>query len=112
MSEAGSIETARYMWQNIYDESSDKNLKENAVIHLECLLVDQQVPQLEAIAAEFHRRYGVYPTSWRDMILVGALRSVPRDPTGTPYVLRPDGHVVVANWKKLPFIHAGIPGSS
>ena len=109
LSDAGSIETARYMWQNIYDESTDKNLKENAFIHLECLLVDQQIPQLESIVAEFRRRFGRSPSSWRELIAAGALRYVPRDPTGEPYFLRPDGHVVVANSTKLPFIHAGIP---
>jgi hypothetical protein len=112
LSDAGSIDTARYMWHNIYDESSDKNLKENAVIHLECLLVDQQIPQLESIVAEFRRRFGRNPASWRELIAVGALRSVPLDPTGAPYILHSDGNVTVANWNKLPFIHAGKPSNS
>ena len=112
LSDAGNIETARYMWQNIFDESNDKNLKENAAIHLQSLIVDQQVPQLEAIVAEFRRRYGRNPKSWWEMIDAGAFRTVPRDPTGEPYVLRPDGKVVVADPKKLPFIHAGKPNPS
>lgn len=109
LSDAGSIETARYMWQNIYNESTDKNLKQNAELHLACLAVDQAVPQIESIVAEYGRRFGQAPASWRDLIAAGALRSVPRDPTGEPYVLRSDGQVVVADWKKLPFIHAGRP---
>lgn len=112
LSDAGNIETARYMWQNIFDESSDKNLKENAAIHLQSLIVDQQVPQLESTVAEFRRRFGRNPTSWREFIDLGVFRTVPRDPTGEPYVLRQDGRVVVANPNKLPFIHAGKPNPS
>ena len=112
LSDAGNIETARYMWQNIFDESSDKNLKENAAVHLQSLIVDQQVPQLEAIVAEFRRRFGRNPTSWRELVDLGVFRTVPRDPTGEPYVLRQDGRVVVANPRKLPFIHAGKPNPS
>jgi hypothetical protein len=43
------------------------------------------------------------------MIISGALKSVPLDPTGRPYVLTSEGRVVVADVKKLPFINAGKP---
>lgn len=109
LSDAGNIETARYMWQNIYNESTDQSLRQNAELHLACLAVDQAVPQLEAILAEYRRRFGRNPASWRDLIAAGGLRSMPHDPTGDTYVLQSDGRVVVADPKKLPFIHAGIP---
>jgi len=109
LSDGGNIETARYMWQNIYNESTDKNLKQNAELHLASLAVDQAVPQLESIVAEYRRRFGRNPALWRDLIAAGALRRVPIDPTGAPYVLRSDGRVVVSDPKKLPFIRAGIP---
>lgn len=109
VSDAGNIETARYMWQNIYNESSDKNLKQNAELHLACLAVDQAIPQIESVVAEYRSRFGRNPASWRDLVAAGALRGVPIDPTGAPYLLRSDGRVVVSDPKKLPFIHAGIP---
>lgn len=109
LTDAGSLSTARYMWQNIYQESSDKSLKQNAELHLACILVDEEVPQLERIVADFRRRSGRNPTSWREMIISGALKSVPLDPTGRPYVLTSEGRVVVADVKKLPFINAGKP---
>jgi hypothetical protein len=105
LTDAGSDETARYLWQNIYDESSDKSLKQNAALHLACLVVDEEVPKLESIVAEFRTRFGRNPSSWRELIAAGALRSVPIDPTGEPYVLRNDGGVTVADEKKFPFIH-------
>jgi hypothetical protein len=109
LSDAGNIETARYMWQNIYNESSDRNLKQNAELHLMCLVVDQEVPQLESRVSEFRNRTGHTPASWRELIASGLLRTIPRDPTGADYVLRSDGHVVVADWKRLPFIEKGKP---
>jgi len=109
LTEAGNFETARYMWQNIYNESTDKNLKQNAELHVASLVVDQEVPKLESVASEFARHTGHNPSSWRDLIVAGWLRSIPVDPTGAPYVLRSDGHVVVADPKKLPFITRGKP---
>jgi hypothetical protein len=109
LTDAGSLSTARYMWQSIYEESSDKTLKQNAELHLACILVDEEVPQLDRIVAEFRRRSGRNPTSWRELIAAHALSSVPRDPTGRPYVLTSDGRVVVADIHKLPFINAGKP---
>jgi hypothetical protein len=109
LTDAGSLSTARYMWRSVYEESSDKSLKENAELHLACLLVDEEVPQLEKVVAEYRRRSGNNPDSWRDLIAAGALRSVPRDPAGRPYVLTSEGRIVVADIKKLPCINAGKP---
>ena len=109
LGDAGNLETARYMWQNIYNESTDKNLRQNAELHLASLVVDQEVPQLESLVSEFRARHGRNPSSWGELIASGILRAAPRDPTGAAYVLRNDGHVVVADWKKLPFIQKGKP---
>lgn len=106
LSDAGSDETARYLWQNIYDESTDTSLKQNAAVHLACLTVDQEIPQLEGLTAEYRRRFGHNPTTWRELSLAGALREIPLDPSGEPYVLRGDGTVTVADKKKFPFSRA------
>ena len=104
LTDAGSDETARYLWQNIYDESTDKSLKQNAALHLACLVVDEEVSKLDSVVAEFRHRFGRNPTSWRELIAAGALRSVPLDPMGEPYVLRSNGQVTVADEKKFPFL--------
>jgi len=109
LTDAGSIETARYMWQNIYNESTDESLKQNAELHLACLAVDEEIPKLESVLSEFHQYTGRNPSAWSDLISAGLLHAIPRDPTGAPYVLRGNGHVVVADMKKLPFIQKGKP---
>lgn len=110
LTDAGSLQTARYMWQNILNDATDKRLKENAELHLACLAVDEEVPKLEAIIGQFRTRFGRNPPSWQELISVGALRGVPLDPTGASYVLAKDGKVQVANPKKLPFITTGKSG--
>lgn len=109
LTNAGSLDTARFMWQSIYDQSTDKDIRRNAQLHLASLLVDQEVPQLESIIKRFKTKFGRYPTSWRELISSDALRGVPLDPTGQPYILRADGKVTVSDAKKLPFIHEGKP---
>jgi hypothetical protein len=104
LTDAGSDETARYLWQNIYDESTDKSLKQNAALHLACLVVDEEVSRLESVTAEFRKRFGRNPTSWRELVVVGALKSIPLDPSGEPYVLRSNAQVTVADEKKFPFL--------
>ena len=109
LTDAGSLETARFMWQSLYDQSTDKDLKRNAELHLACLVVDQEIPKLQSLVDEFQKRFGRTPSSWNEFIRLGALRGVPLDPLGEPYVLQSDGRVVVADFKKLPFIHEGKP---
>src|SRR5215468_8169546 len=100
LADAGNLETARYMWQNIYNETTDTNLRQNAELHLACLVVDEEVPQLESVVSEFRKRSGRTPSSLRELVVAGFLKGIPNDPTGAPYMLRNDGHVVVADWKK------------
>jgi tetratricopeptide (TPR) repeat protein len=106
--DAGSLDTASYMWQSLYNESNDKDIRRNAELHLACLLVDRQVPILESSVDSFRKRFGRNPNSWTEMSSTGVLRMVPRDPTGQPYLLR-DGRVIVSDPKKLPFIREGKP---
>jgi hypothetical protein len=108
LTDAGSLETARYMWQSLYDESNDKDVKRTAQLHMACLLVDEEVPRLQSLVDDFRNRFGRSPESWAELISAGRLRGVPLDPIGQPYLLR-DGKVLVSDPKKLPFIHEGKP---
>ena len=99
-----NLETVRYLWQNVYDESTDQSLKQNAALHLASLTAEQEIHQLETITTEFRRHYGRNPASWRELIYAGAIRSTPTDPSGEAYVLHSDGTVSVANAKKFPFL--------
>jgi hypothetical protein len=109
LTDAGSLETASYMWQSLYEESTDNDIRRNAQLHLACLLVDRQIPMLESLVSTFRNRFGRNPRSWTEIVSEGLLRMVPRDPMGQPYILRDDGRVVVSDPKSLPFIREGNP---
>jgi hypothetical protein len=106
---AGNTQTARLLWTTIYESSDDENIRKNALTRLVALKVDESVWQLEAMTKAYFERTGKYPASWQDLIAMKWLRGVPTDPSGTAYVLTPDGHVVVQDPQKFPFIQRGIP---
>ena len=106
---AGDTSTARYLWARIYEETEDKNIKQNAYMRLACLTVDEEVPQLENLISQYHQRTGRLPASWREMIAAGFLKSPPFDPAGQMYVLKPEGRVEVADPKLFRFAHYGLP---
>ena len=109
LTDAGSPETARSMWESIYEQSDDQDLKKNAELHLACLVIDEEVPKLQQIVSEFQKRLGRTPNSWRELVSVGALRGIPLDPAGNPYILSSSGRVLVSDPKRFPFIHEGKP---
>ncbi len=109
LSDAGNPETARSLWEAIYQESSDKDLRRNAEIHLASMAIDEEIPKLEQLVTEFHRRFGRWPYSWQELVAAGILRRIPLDPAGEPYILSQNGRVLVSEPKRFPFIHQGKP---
>jgi hypothetical protein len=106
---AGQIETARLLWTTTYQTTEDQMIRANALKHLRALKVDEDVPRLEALLAEYRRRTARPPASWSELISAGLLRGIPVDPLGHPYKLAPDGRVEVADPDALPFINQGLP---
>jgi hypothetical protein len=101
------VNTAAYLWKQIFDNSDDKNIKVNALKHLASLRVDEDIRHLDEFVAEYQQRHGRAPTSFRDLAEFG-LGGTPLDPTGQPYVLR-NGKVEVRDMKDFPFITLGQP---
>ncbi|MBI2682413.1 MAG: hypothetical protein HYX26_04220 [Acidobacteriales bacterium] len=105
----GEIDTARYMWTNIYESSDDPLIKQNAVYRLIALRIDEDVLNLEKMAAEYQKRNGSYPANWQQVIGMGWLKGMPVDPSKTPYRLMADGRVEVQEYQRFPFITRGLP---
>jgi hypothetical protein len=105
---ADDPETARYLWTNIYDNSEDKMLKQNALKHLAALRVDQDVTFLQSYVERYRQQYGHYPASLQELQEAGWIRRIPVDPLGYPYLIR-DGRIEVSHADDLPFITKGLP---
>ena len=106
---AGERETAFYLWTMIYDTSTDRLMRENALRRLESLRVDDDVDQLEALVRNYRARTGHDPASWFELMSAGWLHALPVDPRGRPYRLLPDGRVEVQSPDDFPFITRGLP---
>lgn len=104
----GDIETARLMWQTTYNSTDDPGIRSNAMRHLQALDVDEMVPKLEQLVAQFREKTGVQPTSFVQLVQAGWIRQVPTDPLGMPYKLLPDGSVQVQDPEAWSFIRRGL----
>lgn len=105
---AGEADTARMLWLSVY-QTTNKDIKANAVAHLRAIQVDEDVPVLDELVAKYRSQKGHLPSSFFDLVSAGMLRGIPVDPVGHPYRLMPDGQVVVAVPDDLPFIEKGVP---
>jgi tetratricopeptide (TPR) repeat protein len=101
---ADDIQTAVALWTAVYENSSDKNVKHTAAIHLNSLRADLDIAELERRVRIYRERAGMLPANWSEMVRAGLLRGVPVDPTGTPYILSQNGTVQVQNPKDFPYL--------
>ena len=105
----GDVETARVMWTTTYENSLDKDIRDNALLHLRALKVDQDVTELERRAAVYKDNFKVFPQTFSEMVVAGLIDGIPADPLGHEYKLEPGGKVVVSHPDDLPFIVKGLP---
>ncbi len=104
----GDLQTSRFLWTNIYESSEDRTIKENALVRLMALRVDEEVSSLEQLVAGFKMKTGKAPTSWQEIISAGMLRGLPLDPSRKPYVLN-NGRVLLDDYRRFPFVRKGLP---
>ena len=105
----GDIHTARFLWTKIYESSDDRQIRQNALVRLVALKVDEDVTNLEALVQNYKQRTGAYAQDWRQLIAAGILGGIPADPSGAAYRLMRDGSVLVENPRRFPFIRKGVP---
>jgi tetratricopeptide (TPR) repeat protein len=102
LTEGGDRARSRLLWQQLWGTSDNEWLKQNAELRLVQLDALDQIDQLDALIRVFQTRTMRRPESWEALIGAGALRGIPLDPSGTPYVLEPTtGRVTVAGRSPL-----------
>ena len=106
---ADDYATARMLWATTLESSHEANIRQNAIEHLRCLRVDEDVTQLQAAVARFEQANGRLPASMWEIASAEHLGGLPVDPEGNPYELSIDGQVRVAQPDDFPFITRGRP---
>jgi tetratricopeptide (TPR) repeat protein len=100
----GDTATAIELWQRIFETNTDKDIRQNALMHLDSLHADADIEALERAVRLYFERTGAFPREWSDLIHLRILGGVPVDATGAPYKLLPDGTVQVQDPSKFKFL--------
>lgn len=98
------INTSIALWQGVYETTSDKNVKDNAMVHLQSLLAERGITELERLVDVYFRQTGALPANWADLIRAKLIPGVPLAPKREPYVLRPNGKVDVEDASQYRYL--------
>lgn len=105
--EGGSRDLAREIYQRMYEQAGDSQVKEMARRRLLQLDSMDQTDGLQKILAAFQTRAGRCPASWKEIEpVLRALRmnvdaaGAPLDPSGAAYILRPANCEIVIDIQK------------
>ncbi len=107
--QGGEFETARILWYSTYQSTKEASIRQNAVDHLRALQVDEEVTQLEGLAAKYRQQTGHFPASMANLERAGFIHGTPLDPNGHAYKLMADGRVEVQDPESILYITKGLP---
>jgi hypothetical protein len=88
--EGESFDTSMSLWQEVYESTTDANLKKNAETHLQLLKAQRDCQLLNSLGDEYEKRFAHRPTRIGELIQAGYLRGTPVDPLGYAYVINTD----------------------
>lgn len=89
--EGQSPETSYFLWQQVYQTTTDPAVKKNAEDHLKLMAAVLDLKELNRLTQEFEKRTGRRAASIGELVQAGLLPGVPSDPEGYPYVLGEGG---------------------
>ena len=87
----GNRETSRFLWTDVLQTTEDKNIRDNALAHLQGLKAGEEIEQLDKLIAQFHEKTGRDAKFFSELVAEGLLGGIPADPLGLPYRIGPDG---------------------
>jgi hypothetical protein len=86
-----SLDTSIFLWNDVYQTTKDPQVRENALLHLRLLTVEQDCQQIDALNAEYEKRTGRKAARVSELVQAGLPPRSRVDPAGFPYVIGPDG---------------------
>jgi tetratricopeptide (TPR) repeat protein len=89
--EGESLETSYALWLDVYQTTTDKDVRKNAEVHLRLVKAQMDLRNLGQVADEFAKRDRRPARSIIDLIQTGLLPGQPLDPAGFPYVIGENG---------------------
>jgi hypothetical protein len=89
--EGGSLETSYALWLDIYQTSTNKDMRKNAEDHLRLVQAEMDIREINKIAGAYEKRTKRRATRISELVQAGLLPGQPRDPDGFAYVLNDYG---------------------
>jgi len=89
--EGRSLDTSYFLWQQVYETSTNKDIRQNAEVHLRLLKVDLDLRTLDQFLDEYEKRTGKRAKRMGELVEAGLLKRVPSDSDGFPYVVGASG---------------------
>jgi tetratricopeptide (TPR) repeat protein len=89
--EGESLETSYALWLDIYQTTTDKEIRKNAEVHLRLVKAQMDLRNLDLAADEFAKKTRKPARSISDLVQAGLLPGQLLDPDGFPYVMGEDG---------------------
>ncbi len=99
--QGGERQTSRFLWSEIYRNGDNDQIRESALQHLAAIEAQDQAEKLNVLLARYEEGEGHTARSFHDLMAAGYLSRVPRDPSGAPWLVGPDGRVVLAPETKI-----------
>jgi tetratricopeptide (TPR) repeat protein len=93
--EGESFETSVFLWREIYDSTTDKDVKRNAAVHLKMLKGRLDCKHIDELSEQFTKRMNRRPANMTELVQAGFLAGHPVDPEGYPYVMDAEGHTQI-----------------
>ena len=97
----GDRETSRLLWRQLAETAENEDARRAANLKWMQLDAIGQIERLQSMVDTVAVRTKKPIASWRTLLSVGAIRAVPRDPTGIEYDLQPSGRVTVSMQSSL-----------
>jgi tetratricopeptide (TPR) repeat protein len=89
--EGESYETSFFLWNDVYTNTTDPQIKENAKAHLQLLRALEDCKQLDLLGGEYEKRFGHRPRRVSELVEAGMLQGMAVDPLGYPYTFDENG---------------------
>ncbi len=97
----GDRETSRLLWRQLAETAENEDARQAANLKLKQLAAIDEIERLQPVLDEISAKIKEPVISWRALRNAGAIRGVPRDPTGVEYELQPSGRMTVSSQSSL-----------
>jgi tetratricopeptide (TPR) repeat protein len=86
-----SLDTSYFLWQQVYNTTTDDRIRKNAQSHLRLLKVDLDLGTLDQLLEEYEKKTGKRAKRMNELVEAGLLKKMPTDSDGFPYVVGSSG---------------------